>query len=94
MTIELTQEQQKFIAKEIAAGKYADESALLKEAVDLLRQRETYIAKVQAGVQRGLDDLKAGRYREIHNSQDAEALKQDILQRGQQLRAQREQTTH
>ena len=92
MTIKLTQEQEQFIEQEIASGAYADETALLADAVELLRQRKAWIAEVQAGVKRGREDIAAGRYFEVNSPEDAQTLREEITRRALERRAQREQT--
>lgn len=92
MTIELTNEQEQFIQQEIARGSYANEAALLADAVDLLRQRKAWIEEVQAGVKQGREDIAAGRYVEVNSPEDAQRLREEISRRAQERRAQREQT--
>lgn len=94
MTIELTLEQKRFVEEQVATGKYASESALIQQALKVLQRRDERIAEVQAGVQRGIDDMKAGRYKTISTPAEAEAFADEIKQRGRELRAKREQTAH
>ena len=56
----------------------------------MLRRQSEFIAEAQRGHQRGLDDIKAGRYREINGPEDARALAEEIKKRGRELRAERE----
>ena len=94
MTIELTSEQRRFIEQEIASGTYADEKALLADALDLLRQRKAWIEKVQAGVKRGRDDIAAGRAFDINSPEDAQKLREEISRRAKERQARRNQDTH
>lgn len=94
MTIELTREQRRFIEQEIAEGTYADESALLREALELLRQRKAWAQKVQAGVKQGRDDIAAGRAFEVSSPEDAQALREEISRRAKEHRAERNRTAH
>ena len=75
MMTKLTQEQERFIEQEIASGAYADEAALLADAVELLRQRKVWITEVQAGVKQGREDIAAGRYFEVNSPEDAQDVK-------------------
>ena len=90
MTIELPKEVQAFVESQLATGNYNDESDVVKHALEMLKWRAEKIAEIQEGYQRGLDDLKAGRYREINSPEDAQALAADIKKRGRELRAERE----
>jgi antitoxin ParD1/3/4 len=94
MTIELTAEQKQYVERQVATGKYASESALVQQALEVLQRRDKRIAEVQAGVERGVADMEAGRYRTISTPAEAEALAEEIKQRGRELRGKREQTAH
>ncbi len=94
MTIELTAEQKQYVERQVATGKYASESALVQQALEVLQRRDKRIAEVQAGVERGVADMEAGRYRTISTPAEAEALADEIKQRGRELRSKREQTAH
>ena len=84
MTIELSNEHQQFIQQEIASGRYADEQALLADALDLLRQRKAWIAKVQAGVKQGRENIAAGRSFEVNSPEDAQKLREEISRRAKE----------
>ena len=94
MAIELTSEQRRFIEQEIASGTYADERALLADALDLLRQRKAWVEKVQAGVKRGRDDIAAGRAFDVNGPEDAQKLREEISRRAKERQARRNQDTH
>ena len=93
MTIELPNEAQQFVQQQLATGRFADESAVLAHALDVWQKWQKHTAEVRAGVQQGLDDVKAGRGRLISTPEEAEALKADIIAKGKALRAEREQTS-
>ena len=90
MTIELSDEQQQFVRQEIASGRYDDETALLDDALELLRQRKAWTERVQAGVEQGREDIAAGRYFEVNTPEDAQKLREEISRRAAERRAQRE----
>ena len=94
MTIELTREQEKFIEQELATGHFTDKGEVIAEALALLKRQGEARAKIQAAVQRGIDDLDAGRYRTISTPEEAQAFAAEIKQRARDLRAQREQKAH
>ncbi|MDX1944584.1 MAG: hypothetical protein SFU86_04185 [Pirellulaceae bacterium] len=65
----------KLIAQEIAVGKYRSESALMTEALAALADRRAAIA----GIERGLADVRVGRYR------SRAAFQQSLVNRHPQL---------
>lgn len=73
-------EIQAFVDREVAAGTYDSEEALLQEAVKLLRAASEARDALIADLQRGQDDLVAGRSRPLSKG-DAAALIEDILAR-------------
>lgn len=73
-------EIQAFVDREVAAGTYDSEEALLQEAVKLLRAASEARDALIADLQRGQDDLVAGRSRPLGKG-DAAALIEDILAR-------------
>lgn len=94
MTIELTAEQKQYVERQVATGKYASESALVQQALEVLQRRDKRMAEVQAGVERGVADMEAGRYRTVSTPAEAKALADEIKQHGRELRDKREQTAH
>jgi len=94
MTIELTKEQEQFIEQALATGHFSDRQEVITEALALLKRQGEARAKVQAAVQRGIDDLDAGRYRTISTPEEAQAFATEIKQQARELRARREQTAH
>jgi len=55
-------ELDRLVQKELATGVYASEDEVLLEAVRALRDRD----EVDAAIREGLDDVKAGRLRPLH----------------------------
>ena len=94
MNIDLRPELEQLIERKLATGRYADRGAVIEEALEFVQRRDEWIAQAQAGVQRGIEDMKAGRYRTIGTPEEAKALADEIKQRGRELRAKREQTAH
>ena len=94
MSIELPQEAEQFVKQQLATGQYADESAVVAEALARWQQQKAIEANIRAKVQRGLDDLDAGRYRTISTPEEAEAFGNEIKQRARELKAEREQRAH
>ena len=58
---QLSPDDESFIDQVVRSGHYASRSEVLHEGLDRVREREAQIAAVRAAVQRGLDDVKAGR---------------------------------
>ena len=91
MTIELSREAEQFVKQLLASGDYADESAVVAEALTRWQQQKEVEENIRAEVQRGLDALDAGRYRTISTPEEAKAFGDEIKQRARELRAKREQ---
>jgi len=58
---QLSPDDEAFIDEALRSGRYASRSEVLDEGLAKVREREAQIAAVRAAVQRGLDDVKAGR---------------------------------
>lgn len=56
MTIQIEREHEQFVRELVAAGSFADEAAVIEEALSLLRSREELRAKIQVGI----DELDRG----------------------------------
>jgi antitoxin ParD1/3/4 len=94
MTISLSKEQEQLIKQQLATGQFSSEDEVLNEALSLLQRRGEVVQKLRAELQKGLDDLAAGRSTKITNAEEAKALASDIKQLGRELNAKREQTSH
>lgn len=92
MTIELTPEQKRFVEEQVATGRYSSESALVGQALEVLRRRDEQLAGIQDGYRRGLADLEAGRSTAISTPEEAAAFGDAVKERGRALRAERERT--
>lgn len=58
---QLSPDDEAFIDEAVRSGRYASRSEVLDEGLGRVREREAQIAAVRAAVQRGLEDVKAGR---------------------------------
>lgn len=47
----------------VANGRYNSKSEVLREGVRLVQEREAYLKRVDEGIARGLEDVRAGRTR-------------------------------
>ena len=79
MTIQLTPEQSKSVQALLQTGAYRDDSQVIDEALQLLKQRE----ELRAQIQRGVDDLDEGRYRD-YSEDELDVLMNDIANLGEQ----------
>jgi antitoxin ParD1/3/4 len=94
MTISLSKEQEQLIKQQIATGQFASEGEVLSEALSLLQRRGEALQNLRAEIQRGLDDLDAGRSTKITNAEEAKAFADEIKRRGRELNTKREQPSH
>jgi antitoxin ParD1/3/4 len=61
LDIQLDPAQQAFIDELVKSGRCASAEEAVRQGLDLLRQREAAWRKLEAELQKGLDDLDAGR---------------------------------
>ncbi|MEI6643581.1 MAG: type II toxin-antitoxin system ParD family antitoxin [Novosphingobium sp.] len=52
---------EEFVTELVANGRYNSKSEVLREGVRLIQDREARLAAYNAAIQRGLDDVEAGR---------------------------------
>ena len=50
-----------FIQAQLASGRYNNASEVVREALRLMEERERQLAAVDAAIERGMADIKAGR---------------------------------
>lgn len=91
MTIELTHEQEQLLEQVLATGHFSDKGEVIAEALALLKRQGEARAQLQTDIQKGLDDLAAGRYRTL-TPETASVFAAETKQRGRELKAKREQT--
>ncbi|HEX8623205.1 MAG TPA: type II toxin-antitoxin system ParD family antitoxin [Allosphingosinicella sp.] len=54
-----------FIDEAVASGRYPSRAALISQGVQLVRQREDRLAAVKAAIERGIEDVRAGRVADL-----------------------------
>jgi len=85
-TLNLTEEQAEVIRQMVANGSYGDASQVVDAALRLLKAQqddeEAELDVLRAELQRGLDDIEAGRYIGLSSREDIEALGQRVIRRG------------
>ncbi|MBX3291699.1 MAG: type II toxin-antitoxin system ParD family antitoxin [Acidobacteria bacterium] len=86
MNVSLTPEIEALIESKVKSGMYNSASEVVREGIRLLQQRdemrEAKLNALRAEIQKGIDDLEAGRYRDGHEVM-AE-IRERLLQRKQQ----------
>jgi antitoxin ParD1/3/4 len=86
MNVSLTPEIEAIIESKVKSGMYTSASEVVREGIRLLQQRdemrEAKLNALRAEIQKGIDDLEAGRFRDGHEVM-AE-IRERLLQRKQQ----------
>ena len=61
ISAEIGPQLEAFVATLVANGRYNSKSEVIREGLRLVQDREARLAALDAAIQRGLDDLAAGR---------------------------------
>ncbi len=61
MTVELGPQLERIVEDLIHKGRYRSKSEVLREGIRLVQDREAQLAALEAAIDKGIDDLKAGR---------------------------------
>jgi antitoxin ParD1/3/4 len=56
-----------FVQAQLASGRYNNASEVLRDALRLMEERERRLAALDAAIERGMADIKAGR---VHDADD------------------------
>ena len=72
-SVNLGESLEAFITEAVKNGRYGSRSEVLREGVRLVQEREAKWARFDAEIQKGIDDLDAGR------SEDAEVVFQELI---------------
>jgi antitoxin ParD1/3/4 len=67
-SVNLGEQLEAFITEAVKTGRYGSRSEVLREGVRLVQEREAAWAKLEAEIQKGIDDAVAGR------SEDADVV--------------------
>lgn len=54
-----------FISEAVRSGRFASRTELISQGVQLVRQREDRLAAVRAAIERGIEDVRAGRVADV-----------------------------
>ncbi len=79
--IDVTAKQQKFIAEEVKAGRYRDESEVLLAGLDLLLKERRQTETLKKMIQVGIDDADAGRGVVLKSRADLKSYGDRILKK-------------
>lgn len=60
-----------FVQAQLSSGRYNNASEVLRDALRLMEQRERRAAALDAAIERGIADVKAGRVHELDEMADA-----------------------
>ncbi len=64
-SVNLGEQLEAFITEAVKKGRYGSRSEVLREGVRLVQEREAKWARFEAELQKGLDDLDAGRTEDL-----------------------------
>lgn len=64
-SISLDERDEAFIAGQLASGRYSDPSEVVHDALRLMEEREHRRAALDAAIERGLADVKAGKVKPL-----------------------------
>ena len=68
MNVSLTPELESIIKAKVESGMYNSASEVVRESIRLLQDRDDFrqmkLERLRADIQKGIDDMKAGRYRD------------------------------
>lgn len=64
-SVNLGEQLEAFITEAVEKGRYGSRSEVLREGIRLVQEREAKWARFDAEIQKGLDDLDAGRSEDL-----------------------------
>ncbi len=71
---------EKFVAEQVSAGRFNNESEVVRAGLRLLEEHELKLKELRALIEEGERDLSEGRYAVVD---DPKAFAEDIISRGQ-----------
>lgn len=88
MNVSLTPELETMIHNKVQSGLYNSASEVVREALRLLEEqdriKEMRLEDLRREIQKGLDEVKAGRYTEINSEEELREFADNIIKRGKQ----------
>ncbi len=89
MNVSLTPELEAFVHDKVASGRYTSASEVIRESLRLLededRTKKRNLEALRLDLQRGLDDLAAGRLTPLETEDDYATLSAQIKSEGTKL---------
>lgn len=86
MNVSLTPELEAFVHEKVASGRYTSASEVVRESLRLLededRAKGRRLEALKMEVQKGLDDIEAGRFVSLENEEDFTRLASEIKAEG------------
>ena len=86
MNVSLTQELETLITDKVKTGRYHSASEVVREALRLLEEqdqlKELRRQELRKEIQKGVDDMKTGRYTSVSNREESEQLINEIIEEG------------
>lgn len=93
MNVSLTPELESLINNKVKTGLYNSASEVVREALRLLeeqdRLKEIRLEDLRRELQKGVDDLRAGRRTALERKEDFDELAEEIKRGGRELLAER-----
>lgn len=65
ISADLGNQLEAFVAQLVATGRYNSKSEVLREGVRLVQDREARLAALDASIDRGIEDVRAGRVHDL-----------------------------
>ncbi len=93
MNVSLTPELETLVNDKVKSGDYNSASEVVREALRLLKEqdqlKELHREELRREIQKGMDDMKAGRYATISNDEEAREMIDKIKRKGREILAKR-----
>jgi len=88
LNVSLTPELEAFVHDKVASGRYTSASEVVRESLRLLEEREWIrqrrVDELRVEIQKGIDDVEAGRVIELNNDDELKEFFEDIKRRGRE----------
>lgn len=91
MVITITPEIEELVNEQVKSGEYSSPSEVLLESLRLLKARREDIAKLKQAIQRGVDDMREGRFTTYHTAEELSHLADEIINEEMERRNQAQQ---
>ena len=91
MTITITPEIEELVNEQVKSGEYSSPSEVLLESLRLLKARREDIANLKQAIQRGVDDMREGRFTTYRTAEELSHLADEIINEGMERRNQAQQ---